>query len=269
MVIPVTIGPLSSASARAWIAAARETLVLLRETEDLEVPADVVDAFQRYVDAWAGAAEASEEFLWSAEVDVAEVRHVGLHWARIATITRVGHPGLSTAGPEAAEFYDAVATTIATVLATSDDTPVSTGFSEVMPGFDERLGGDGQGEPIRVLVVDDNEDVRLLLRIALDRSEGFVIVGEAADGEAGVAAAQSTDPDVVVLDVEMPVMTGLEALPVLRETCPTTGVVVFSAADVDEKALAAGATAFLTKTASISQMLETVRAAAGEHRRAK
>jgi DNA-binding NarL/FixJ family response regulator len=114
---------------------------------------------------------------------------------------------------------------------------------------------------IRVLVVDDSPSVRELLRIWLSDDERFELVGEAADGAAGVAAAASSQPDAVVLDVEMPVLTGVQALPQIRAAAPAAGVVMFSSADdprVARAALAAGATAYLPKDADFDDLLEVL-----------
>ncbi|RYJ04096.1 MAG: response regulator, partial [Actinomycetales bacterium] len=86
-----------------------------------------------------------------------------------------------------------------------------------------------RGEPPvtapRVVLVDDTEDLRNLMRIALKRV-GWEVVGEAGDGAAGIEVATAEDPDLVVLDLSMPVMDGLEALPHIRSSCPDATIVV-------------------------------------------
>jgi DNA-binding NarL/FixJ family response regulator len=91
-------------------------------------------------------------------------------------------------------------------------------------------------EAIRVLIVDDSEDLRYLLRFTLDREDGFTVVAEAEDGLEAVAAAATYQPDVVLLDISMPVMDGLQALPQIREKCPNTMVVMLSAFEVASSA---------------------------------
>ena len=81
-----------------------------------------------------------------------------------------------------------------------------------------------------VLIVDDDDDLRLLLRVTL-AEHGLTIIGEARDGAEGVAAAARLHPDVVVLDLTMPKMDGLTALPLLAEVAPNSPVVVLSAED--------------------------------------
>src|SRR5688572_7677312 len=111
MLITVTIGPVPTASALAWIESAAGTVAVLRSRPDLDVPVSVVDAFEQFVATFREeAARSGEEFLWSAPVDEDVVREVGLHWARIVSVTRSGRtPELSTAAPEGAAFYDALA----------------------------------------------------------------------------------------------------------------------------------------------------------------
>jgi len=73
--------------------------------------------------------------------------------------------------------------------------------------------------PVRVVIVDDTDDLRELLRLALSRG-GMEVVGEAGDGLAGIEAVRLEQPDVVLLDLSMPVMDGLEALPRIRHLVP-------------------------------------------------
>ena len=77
----------------------------------------------------------------------------------------------------------------------------------------------------RVLIVDDTAEIRALVRLVLDRA-GHDVVGEGVDGREAIALAASLNPDVVVLDVRMPHMTGLEALPIIRRSAPNAKVVV-------------------------------------------
>ena len=80
---------------------------------------------------------------------------------------------------------------------------------------------------IRVLIVDDTDSMRELMRSHVT-SSGMDVVGEAGDGRQAVTVARQTQPDAVILDVEMPVMDGLQALPALAEAAPDAKVVVFS-----------------------------------------
>ena len=102
---------------------------------------------------------------------------------------------------------------------------------------------------IRVLVVDDNADVRLLLRFAVELRPGMRIVGEAVDGLEAVRLAAACEPDIIVLDREMPVASGLQVLPELRAACPGAVIVLFTAsADQAVRRAAAGAGADAVRT---------------------
>lgn len=112
----------------------------------------------------------------------------------------------------------------------------------------------------RVVLVDDTEDLRQLMRIALKRA-GWEVVGEAGDGAAGIEVAREQDPDLVVLDLSMPVMDGLEALPHIRASCPQATIVVmsgFGAAQMTDRAMARGADGYLQKGAPLSTVVESL-----------
>jgi len=105
-------------------------------------------------------------------------------------------------------------------------------------------------DQLRVVIADDASAMRALLRRMLEDSTAFEIVGEAADGEEAVSLAGALHPDVVLLDVAMPGMDGLEAIPGIRRMSPTTRIVVLSAIEasrVKAQALASGADAFIEK----------------------
>jgi DNA-binding NarL/FixJ family response regulator len=87
---------------------------------------------------------------------------------------------------------------------------------------------------IRVVVADDSEDMRELVRASLHAYGDFEVVGEAATGAEAVELAGTLEPDVVLLDLSMPVMGGLAALPAIRTAAPDTRVVVFSAFNKEE-----------------------------------
>lgn len=104
-----------------------------------------------------------------------------------------------------------------------------------------------------VLIVDDNEDMRLLLRLALDAAPGFEVWGEAGNGVEALGCVDQRCPDIVLLDIMMPVMDGVTALPLLRNRCPNALVVVVSAiatAEVRERLQRQGATEVCDKTSA-------------------
>lgn len=114
---------------------------------------------------------------------------------------------------------------------------------------------------VRVAIVDDTPDLRMLLRLALERGEGIEVVAEGGNGQEGVDIAARHRPDVLLLDLAMPVMDGLTALPLIRQRSPTTAVVVLSgfAADaMTERAVQAGARAYLQKGASVDELRAAV-----------
>ncbi len=113
----------------------------------------------------------------------------------------------------------------------------------------------------RVLIVDDTPDLRLLLQLSLSRYEGVTVVAEAEDGQQGVDLAREHQPDVVLLDLAMPRMDGLQALPLIRNNAPAARVVVLSGFDearMAATATAAGAHAYLRKGASPEILMATV-----------
>ncbi len=104
---------------------------------------------------------------------------------------------------------------------------------------------------IRVVLIDDSDDLRLLVRLALDREPDFTVVAEAADGASGVEAVAVHRPHLVLLDIAMPVMDGLQALTLIREESPGSIVVMLSAfsssTGAPERALTLGAHGYIEK----------------------
>lgn len=84
-------------------------------------------------------------------------------------------------------------------------------------------------DPLRVLVVDDDVDFRLLLRVRLDMIEGLSVAATAGDGAEAVATVQRADIDVVVMDLLMPRMNGFEAIASIRASHPDIGIVAYTA----------------------------------------
>lgn len=106
-------------------------------------------------------------------------------------------------------------------------------------------------KPIRVLIADDTPDIRLLLRSSLGLNDAFEVVAEASDGVESIREAARHRPDVVILDLAMPLMDGLEAIPAIRRRSPATRIVVLSVFPSERMAapvLEAGADAYLEKT---------------------
>jgi DNA-binding NarL/FixJ family response regulator len=121
---------------------------------------------------------------------------------------------------------------------------------------------------IRVLIADDQGMVRTGFTVFLSGQPDIEVVGEAADGREAVQRATELGPDVVLMDVRMPVMNGLEATRELMARQSTAKVLILTTFDLDDyvyEALRAGASGFLLKDASAAQLAEAVRVvAAGE-----
>jgi DNA-binding NarL/FixJ family response regulator len=114
----------------------------------------------------------------------------------------------------------------------------------------------------RVVVADDADGIRELVCVLLDTEPDFTVVGRACDGAQAVDVVAETVPDLVVLDVVMPVLDGLGALPQVRQIAPDACVVVFtglSEQSVREEALALGADALLDKGVATGPLVETLR----------
>jgi DNA-binding NarL/FixJ family response regulator len=110
------------------------------------------------------------------------------------------------------------------------------------------MGAATQERPVRAVVIDDTSDIRELMSMVLTRS-GMEVVGQAGDGRAGVDVVRAERPDVVLLDLAMPVMDGVEALPLIRELVPDARIIVLSAftGGVQEQVLERGADGYLVK----------------------
>lgn len=109
-----------------------------------------------------------------------------------------------------------------------------------------------------LVLVDDAPEVRGVIRALLRRDPTFSVIGEAGDGAEGVRAVGELQPDLVLLDLAMPVMDGLTALPLIQKAAPDTRIVVLSAFGTDrtvEAAMAAGATAFIHKGGDLADQL--------------
>ena len=111
-----------------------------------------------------------------------------------------------------------------------------------------------------ILLADDAAHIRYVLRLRLELEDGFEIIAEAEDGSEAVEMASLHQPNVVVIDNSMPVMTGLEAIPRLKSVAPSTKVVMFSSADetVRREALLLGADAFVSKSEPLDTCVEEV-----------
>ncbi len=120
-------------------------------------------------------------------------------------------------------------------------------------------------DPIRVLIADDHLVVREGLRLILETGEGFEIVGEAADGAEAVRRAGELQPDVVLMDLRMPGMDGLEAIERIRAQWQDIAIVILTTYNEDDlmiRGLRLGARGYLLKDTDRATLFDTIRAAA-------
>ena len=116
---------------------------------------------------------------------------------------------------------------------------------------------------MKLFICDDNVEYRTLIKMVLEIA-GHEIVGEAGDGEEAVTHAPSTAPEVVLLDLNMPNMSGFEALPQLRELLPSCKILILTtghAPQERQRALEAGADGFIVKPARVFALDEEIQAA--------
>jgi two-component system invasion response regulator UvrY len=123
---------------------------------------------------------------------------------------------------------------------------------------------------IRLLVVDDHELVRIGLRHILSDYPGIKIAGEAGDGETAIRMNREIRPDVVLLDVGLPGLSGFEVTTRLKQTCPELGIIILTVheqAPYPAQLLAAGASGYLSKGCPATELVEAITAVArgGRH----
>ena len=141
---------------------------------------------------------------------------------------------------------------------------VPTGLLLGGHGGEMRLGMDA-GDPVgpaRVVLIDDSEDIRDVLRLALEREDEFEVVAEAADGQAGIDVVSAHKPHLVLLDLAMPLMDGLQALPHIRQASPGSVVVMLTGLSETAAAVSAveqGAHGYIRKGAAVPELLEQIR----------
>lgn len=132
---------------------------------------------------------------------------------------------------------------------------------------DPTAAASAESRPIRVALVDDQAIVRSGLRMILEAQPDIEVVGEAGDGQAGVQLVEQLTPDVVLMDVRMPVLDGISATRALVARDPDVRVLILTTYAADEniyEALRVGAAGFFAKTDEPDQIVAAVRAAAGD-----
>lgn len=125
----------------------------------------------------------------------------------------------------------------------------------------------GPASPLRVMLAEDQTILRQSLKSLIESHPGLCIVGEAGDGEAAVGLAESLRPDIVVMDVSMPRMGGVEATQAIKQTCPEVKVLALT---VDEtrhqirRVLQAGASGYVVKRSAAEELIQALHAVAAE-----
>ncbi len=127
--------------------------------------------------------------------------------------------------------------------------------------FNSNLEGSPTG-PVDVLIVEDHEFTRMGLKLSLEQIDGLNIIGEAADGEEGLKKVKELSPRVVLMDVEMPVMDGIEATRQIKEAAPDVKVIMLTSHKSDQTifaALSAGANGYCLKNINAQQLSTVIR----------
>lgn len=134
-----------------------------------------------------------------------------------------------------------------------------------MSGDDEETVSEEQTRPISVLLVDDQPLLRMGFRLILEGEDDLTVVGESANGIEALAAVERLRPDVVLMDVRMPLMDGIEATRKISASASEARVIILTTFDLDEYALAglqAGASAFMLKDVAPADLVNAVRVVA-------
>ncbi|MEI7473137.1 MAG: response regulator transcription factor [bacterium] len=116
---------------------------------------------------------------------------------------------------------------------------------------------------IKVLLVEDHTMTRMGLQLVLEKAEDIELIAEAEDGQLGIKLALQMDPDVILMDIGLPIVDGIEATKRIKEAKPSCNVLVFTSRDSEQDVFAAfgaGADAYIMKGASPEQLISAIRA---------
>ena len=136
--------------------------------------------------------------------------------------------------------------------------------ASVLPATPRRRGGDSAARKISVMLVDDHTLIRQGVRVLLEAEADIVVVGEAEDGRHAVAMALDLHPDVVMMDIAMPLLNGIEATRQIIAALPKTRVLVLSAHSDEEyvdRVTALGAAGYVLKQSSLHDLATAIRTA--------
>ncbi len=178
---------------------------------------------------------------------------IDLERAILKALAKLPDARFETAGAMAAALSAAVPKSDQTISA--DAIP----FQVAMP--EEPSAGPAPSNVIRVALADDHRILRTSLAMFLNDNEGIEVVGEADDGQQALEIVREYRPDVLLLDLNMPGVSGLDILPQLLKTCPETKVLVLTGRDEDAyivRALRAGAHGYVLKTIDENDLLQAV-----------
>ncbi len=117
------------------------------------------------------------------------------------------------------------------------------------------------GAKVKVVLAEDDEPTRFWLKLTLNQSQTFEVVGQAGDGRTAVELVNQNKPDLVLMDIGMPIMDGVEAARLVKESLPNTKVIMFTSHDTDDSvfaALSAGADGYCLKTLTAEQLLKAM-----------
>ena len=118
-------------------------------------------------------------------------------------------------------------------------------------------------EPIRIVIADDHPIVRQGLAAVLEQEEDFKVVSQAANGLEAVAQARELRPDIILMDLQMPEMDGVEAIQKIKEEAPDIGIIILTTYDTDDyifRGIEAGARGYLLKDSPPGEVLNAIRA---------
>jgi two-component system nitrate/nitrite response regulator NarL len=118
--------------------------------------------------------------------------------------------------------------------------------------------------PLRVLIADDHEIVHIGVRAFLRDKHEWEICGDAENGRETIAKVRNLSPDIVILDLSMPVMNGFEAASEIRRIAPSTKIIFYSIHDVPTTANEVGADAFVSKSTSAEELIATMERVTGQ-----
>jgi DNA-binding NarL/FixJ family response regulator len=180
---------------------------------------------------------------------------INLERAILKALAKLPDARFETAGAMAAALAAAVPKSGQTINA--DAVP----FEVMMSEPEEPPPAPAPSRVIRVALADDHRILRTSLAMFLNDNDGIEVVGEADDGQQALEIAREHRPDVLLLDLNMPGVSGLDILPQLRATCPDTKVLVLTGRDEDAyivRALRAGAHGYILKTIDEADLLQAV-----------